>query len=786
VSAWLRALRRAGLWAAGACVAAFGVAAYAQTYCPSGSSYNSNNYGSGCKTGTCWSSAPFQGSQSGQSINQPYYQHYSCSGNPPPPPPSGRTYQYLYDNQGNLTSVDGPLTGTGDTTTNLYDALNRMTRTTQPGGGQVNYGYNALDQLVSVTDPRTLATNYTLNGLGNLNQQVSPDTGTTTNTYDAAGNVLTSTDAKSQVTTYTYDALNRVASATYQGGVLHTYQYDQGVNGKGRLTTLTEPNSTTQYVYDSKGRLTSETRTINAIAYATGYGHDSFGRLSGMTYPSGRTVAYTFDSLGRIQGITTTQGTAQTVVSSVAYYPFGGVQGFTFGNSQIYTRGYDTDGRIAAYTLGTQSFALGYDNASRISFINDIGDPPNSNTYGYDNLDRLTSAVIPSTPFAFTYDGVGNRLTKTVGSSTDTYAPATTSNRLASITPASGPVRTYTHDANGAVTADGTNTYTYDTRGRLTQSVSVIGTTNYQVNAAGQRIRKTNTQGDTVYHYDNGGKLIAESSPIGTVQREYIYLGDMPVAVLDAAGGIFFIHNDHLDTPRVIANGTSQVVWRWDHAEPFGTYPANQNPSGLGTFEFNLRLPGQYFDKETNLHYNYFRDYDPGIGRYVQSDPIGLRGGINTYGYGFQNPLSNIDPYGLEVRLYCRPVVGPIGWLYDHCFVYVTCPAEGWSLVLSLFGNPWWIDSMGSAWLAAPGNPANRDDPSSPKNTWDDEIKCKGNKDCAYERSVIDRFIGAPAILPYMGTQFNSNNFARYLVTDPRFGATVPLSAPTGAPGLRP
>jgi len=72
-------------------------------------------------------------------------------------------------------------------------------------------------------------------------------------------------------------------------------------------------------------------------------------------------------------------------------------------------------------------------------------------------------------------------------------------------------------------------------------------------------------------------------------------------------------------------------VWRWDQQEPFGVNVADENPSGLGAFEFPLRFPGQYFDKETNLHYNYFRDYDSGIGRYVQSDPIGLGGGTNTY-----------------------------------------------------------------------------------------------------------------------------------------------------------
>ena len=97
-----------------------------------------------------------------------------------------------------------------------------------------------------------------------------------------------------------------------------------------------------------------------------------------------------------------------------------------------------------------------------------------------------------------------------------------------------------------------------------------------------------------------------------------------------APATLYFIHPDHLGTPRVIVNASNTVVWRWDSADPFGSLPPNSNPSGLGTFTFNLRFPGQYFDQETNLHYNYYRDYDPATGRYIQSDPIGLKGGINT------------------------------------------------------------------------------------------------------------------------------------------------------------
>ena len=83
----------------------------------------------------------------------------------------------------------------------------------------------------------------------------------------------------------------------------------------------------------------------------------------------------------------------------------------------------------------------------------------------------------------------------------------------------------------------------------------------------------------------------------------------------------------------MIANQQGTTVWKWDQQEPFGSTPPNDNPSGLGAFDFPLRFPGQYYDRETNIAYNWRRDYDASIGRYVESDPIGLHGGINTYAY---------------------------------------------------------------------------------------------------------------------------------------------------------
>ncbi|WP_201800051.1 RHS repeat domain-containing protein [Andreprevotia sp. IGB-42] len=117
---------------------------------------------------------------------------------------------------------------------------------------------------------------------------------------------------------------------------------------------------------------------------------------------------------------------------------------------------------------------------------------------------------------------------------------------------------------------------------------------------------------------------------------------------------------DQLGTPRQITDPASNaVVWRWD-SEAFGNTQANQDPGNTGNqFVYNLRFPGQYYDAESGRHYNYFRDYDPSTGRYVQSDPIGLKGGsFSTYSYVSGNPIQMLDFYGLDQNLF-SPVRDP-------------------------------------------------------------------------------------------------------------------------------
>lgn len=245
----------------------------------------------------------------------------------------------------------------------------------------------------------------------------------------------------------------------------------------------------------------------------------------------------------------------------------------------------------------------------------------------------------------YTYDANGNRLSDASLS----YTISSTSNRLTNM---SGGV-SYNYDNSGNVTSDGTRTFGYNDAGRVTSAAKGGVTTTYALNALGQRVKKTTSGSSTYFEYDEAGHLVGEYNNSGSLIQETVWLGDIPVATLRPnAGGVsvFYVHTDHLNTPRRISRPSDNaIVWRWD-SDPFGAGLANEDPDGDSTsFVYSLRFPGQYFDAETGLHYNYQRDgYDPAVGRYTQSDPIGLAGGMNTYAYVGGNPIWFVDREGLE------------------------------------------------------------------------------------------------------------------------------------------
>jgi RHS repeat-associated protein len=181
------------------------------------------------------------------------------------------------------------------------------------------------------------------------------------------------------------------------------------------------------------------------------------------------------------------------------------------------------------------------------------------------------------------------------------------------------------------------------------------GTTNYVYNALGQLIEKSGNGGTTLLMYDEVGHLLGEYTSAGALVQETIWMDDIPVATLRPNGStgctssvcVFYVHADHLGTPRKVTRPSDNaLMWRWD-PDTFGSVVPNQNPGGIGAYVFNPRFPGQYYLPETGLFYNGRRTYDPQTGRYIESDPIGLGGGTNLYAYARENPISDRDPSGL-------------------------------------------------------------------------------------------------------------------------------------------
>jgi RHS repeat-associated protein len=602
-----------------------------------------------------------------------------------------QTTSFVFDANSNLTATTDPL---GNTYGGIYDALNRLTTETDPAFNTTALSYDANDHLTGITDPRNLQTAYGWNGLDEQTSLTSPDTGAAARTFDAAGNLLTSTDARGDKTTYAYDALNRVISESFSDGKLITFQYDQGAGGIGHLTGVTDATGAVNFTYDQHGRLLTRHQQTGTVLLTTTGAYDAFGRLASMTYPSGRTITYAFDADGRVNAVASS---GQSIASAITYQPFGNASGWTQGNGASYSRTIDLDGRIAAITLGgtasipgSTSLSFTFDNASRITGLLETGLAGKS--FAYDALDRLTSFLNGAATTGYAYDADGNRTQTTVAAGNTLYLYGTSSNRL---TGRSGLVtETDSYDAAGNLTGDGIHSFTYDARGRLVMETTAGVQTSYGLNGLGQRVSKKGPgitpSGTSFFVYDAAGHLAGEYDASGNATEETVWLGDTPIAVMTAGQGagdhdhddrhrdrdehdhdqhdrdrghhhhddhhpdhdrasggaaVYFIAPDNLNTPHIITDQNGSKVWSWDHLA-FGDNAPNQNPSGLGVFAYNLRFPGQYADAESGLSYNYFRDYNPAIGRYIQGDPVGLAGGVNTYGYAEQNPLWAADAKG--------------------------------------------------------------------------------------------------------------------------------------------
>jgi len=580
-----------------------------------------------------------------------------------------------YDLNSNLTSIKP---STRPASTRAYDALDRLRSQTDGAGGVVQVEYDALDQPKRVTDPRSLQTVYAYDGLGQLQQTDSPDTGATINTWNSFGLLVTRLRADGVSEAYTHDAIGRLATRTVSGQT-QTIVYDTSTgcsNGTGRVCAINDPQQQLTFSWNAYGERTLERSIVDGQTIDATYAFDPLGRLTAIGYPGNVSVNYTHIA-GHVSAMSATiNGETQTVFSAGArrFLPGNGlnvlVDELTFGNGLAHGMAIDRDGRFSRRVTGSnQAFIVRRDASGRIERRQDIADPAAGAAYAYDEADRLSNAQTTANGAqAFTHDLTGNRTSHTIDAVTETLTIAPTSNRISAI---SGYARTYAYKASGEVSAISGGAadlisesrfetplrnlnFVYDPFNRLSQVTGQNLNATYNVAATGMRVKKTVNGRTTRFHYSASAQLLYERQQPSGKTTQHLYHRGEPIGVV-RDGTLYLVVNDHLGRPEQIFASTPDAAVKWKAINTaFGRKAVPNDQIG----GYNLGFPGQYHDEETGLAYNINRDYDPATGRYLQSDPIGLAGGVNTYGYVGGNPVEFADPLGLDVNVCLYSALG--------------------------------------------------------------------------------------------------------------------------------
>ena len=605
---------------------------------------------------------------------------------------SGLATQHQYDKLNRATLTVDARAGL---TRRTYSASDDLTALTDPINAQTLYGRNGLGQVVLQSSPDTGNSSQTYNAAGQLLTRTDARGVVSTHTYDALGRLTRLEHAGQGFATQAFN-----------------FNFDEVVNGStsgiGQLTSISGPASYAQYSYDAAGRVVQRLQRTPLdpaaggaafVSHLTAYTYDDGGNITSITLPSGRVVIYT-RSAGVAQAISVAAnaGAAATpLMSQIQWLPFGAPGAWlwhTSAGTRAHNRTFDSTGRVVRYTLGTSVRDLRYDATDRIisythyDALTGAPTPALDQQFGYDELNRLTTAVISTQATSIGFDANGNRTSISIGGVSGQYVTLGQSNRMVL---APFPQRTITYDAAGNPgSANFRASATYDAAGHQATSTTTRWTTRYSYDAFGRRVKKSSdwwrlllqsptvpygqtalypgqngtdagfiripVAYNTIYIYDDDHHLLGEYDGVtGDPIREYIWLQDIPIAMLRANPNnpqgppqTYLIHADHLNAPRVLLDQDYVMRWRWMD-DPFGSGVAEEDPNEDGqVVVFSLRFPGQIYDAESSLHYNINRYYDPRDGRYTQSDPIGLAGGINTYAYVGGNPISNVDPEGLQ------------------------------------------------------------------------------------------------------------------------------------------
>lgn len=488
-----------------------------------------------------------------------------------------------------------------------YDAASQLTSTTSGFGVDAiteSATYAANGKPLTLTDGKGNVSTFVYDGFDRMShlRYPNPTTSGSSTTdyeeyvYDAASNVTSIRTRAGQTFTATYDALNRQTTLNAPAGTPSvSYAYDN----LGRMTSASIPGQTTTQVWDALGRLTSETGPLGTMSYQ----YDLAGRRTRQAWPDAFFVTNSWNLAGDMTAI------------------------HQAGTTQIIGYSYDNLGRRAGITRGNGvTSTYGYDGASRLtSLSHDVGGTAADVTFGY------------------TYNPAGQMVSKSVSNSAYVYSPgagvtAYSNNNLNRVTSVGGTSVSY--DANGNITHDTTRAFTYDAANRLTGTNG--GTSTLSYDALG---RLDNYVGDYGGRYIYDGVETVGFAPVGstTLQNRFVRgPGVDEIAVNFPTNGnvVQYWAADERGSLVNLSNGTTGASTVVNTYDEYGV-PA---PTNLG----RLQYTGQLWMPDFGAYHYKARAYQPELGRFLQTDPIGYTAGANLYAYVGADPINLLDPLGLD------------------------------------------------------------------------------------------------------------------------------------------
>jgi RHS repeat-associated protein len=549
--------------------------------------------------------------------------------------PLGNTTTTAYDGDDRVYTVTKPVSSSQyRVSVSTYDALSRPYQISVGTGAstsaavasaavQATSAYTLNGRQKSITDANNNLTGMTYDGFDRLSSTIYPDSTTEQFQYDANNNVTQKTTRSGQTISSSYDALNRVQTKTPQGEAAGTVTY--GYDYSGRMLQASDGSNSTpsQIGYDTAGRANSFT---DQLGQNTQVAHDGAGNQTEVVWPAGTSgtgsysVNYKYDAMNRMQYVN--EGGTNHLLAQYSWDALSRTQSIAYG-----------DGTSDAYSQ--------YDAGDNLRTLTQTYNGSNSSvTFNYTWLmnHQLNLA------------GVNNPLFQYLPQAgTVSYGTANADNELTTMTASLGSA-TMTYDGNHNLTYDGFNTLGYDVENRIVQAENgVWGTSTYLYDPLGHRKQKVvgvNTATSVATDFVlAGGQEIADYYETSATWRLTVRgAGGLPlVTVVPAAGGgseeIVYVHHDVKgSTVALTVPGSSGAADTYTYSE----YGQPQSGSWMA-YEY----AGYRYDSETGLYYMPARYYSPALGRFVQADPVGFRGGMNLYAYAGNDPVNLMDPMGL-------------------------------------------------------------------------------------------------------------------------------------------